>query len=99
MIDQNTEFLPNLLPKTVKPNPKFWKIKKKKKKIWQKKNWLFLVALKKKIGLTMMTLTLGPKTKAMVTVVLSWVRMNPKRYFVSGPTLGSRIKLNSKSMN
>lgn len=37
--------------------------------------------------------TLGPKTRAMVTVVLNWVRMKPKRYFISGPTLGNRSKL------
>jgi hypothetical protein len=37
--------------------------------------------------------TLGPKTKAMVTVVLIWVRIKPNKYFMSGPTLGSNNKL------
>lgn len=32
----------------------------------------------------------------MVTVVLIWVRMNPKRYFMSGPTLGKSNKLKTQ---
>ena len=40
--------------------------------------------------------TLGPKTRAMVTVVLSWVRMKPNKYFMSGPALGSSNKLSGK---
>ena len=38
-------------------------------------------------------LTLGPKTRKMVTVVLSCVRRNPKKYFISGPQFGKRTKL------
>ena len=37
--------------------------------------------------------TFGPKTRMMVTEVPSWVRRKPRKYFVSGPTWGKRIRL------
>lgn len=37
--------------------------------------------------------TFGPKTKAMVTVVLICVRTKPNKYFMSGPTFGNKSKL------
>ena len=42
--------------------------------------------------------TFGPNTKMIVPVVESWVLMNCIKYFMSGPTLGNRDKLEYKDV-
>ena len=40
---------------------------------------------------------LGPNTRIMVVVVLSWVLRNPRKYFMSGPQLGRNRTLGLNS--